>query len=109
MITPTVHMNGTSRDDLANGYKAVWRHLHRAKKALQEAAPHPRDYYPQDREHPTGNAYGHARLEYMKRMDAIRWLMDETEQIIRSLYPAGAPDGGPPEGWNEGNGPMGEW
>ena len=47
LTLPTVHLNGTSRDGLLEGYIAAMDAIRLAMKALQSAAPHPRDYYVQ--------------------------------------------------------------
>jgi hypothetical protein len=47
MIVPTVHMNGTKGDDLVEQLMDAREALRLAVKALQNAAPNGRDYYPQ--------------------------------------------------------------
>jgi hypothetical protein len=47
MLTlPTVHMNGTSRQDLVAGYVQAINKVEEAITALRQAAPNGRDYYP---------------------------------------------------------------
>jgi predicted RNA polymerase sigma factor len=46
-MIPTIHDNGTSRERLIAQLTAVTGHLEAARKALKEAAPNARDYYPQ--------------------------------------------------------------
>jgi hypothetical protein len=45
--TPTIHLNGTSKQELLDQYLNVLKALKAASDALCEAAPHGRDYYPQ--------------------------------------------------------------
>ena len=59
---PTVHLNGTSRDTLLEGYIAALDALRLAREALQAAAPNARDYYMQP------NSFALAVEEH-----AIRW------------------------------------
>lgn len=46
-IFPTVHLNGTSSRDLLIQYSAARQAIEVALKALLEASPNGRDYYPQ--------------------------------------------------------------
>jgi hypothetical protein len=43
---PTIHMNGTSKQELESQIEAADRALSLALDALNAAAPHARDYYP---------------------------------------------------------------
>jgi len=47
MIVPTIHLNGTSKDELLRQLEDVARQLGETLDALQNAAPNGRDYYPQ--------------------------------------------------------------
>ena len=47
MITPTIHLNGTSGADLLSQTTDAMRALSAAIKTLQNAGPHGRDYYVQ--------------------------------------------------------------
>lgn len=47
MTIPTVHLNGTKGDDLVEQLCDARSALRDAIKALQNAAPNGRDYYPQ--------------------------------------------------------------
>ena len=44
---PTVHLNGTAAEDLHYQLDAAVNRLRAAQKAMVEAAPNGRDYYPQ--------------------------------------------------------------
>lgn len=43
-ITPTINLNGTSRDDLIEPRRKAFDHLQAAIDALRSAAPNGRDY-----------------------------------------------------------------
>ena len=45
LTLPTVHLNGTSRDGLLEGYIAAMDAIRLAMAACRAAAPHARDYY----------------------------------------------------------------
>lgn len=47
MQKPTIHLNGSGRENLANQLRFAAEELDRAMVALRRAAPHGRDYYPQ--------------------------------------------------------------
>jgi hypothetical protein len=61
LTLPTVHLNGTSRDTLLDGYLAARDALQLAMDAVQAAAPNARDYM-----QPSG--YALATEEH-----AVRW------------------------------------
>jgi phosphoribosylformylglycinamidine (FGAM) synthase-like enzyme len=44
---PTIHINGTGKQDLLDGYTAAMRAVEAASKALQAVEFNARDYYPQ--------------------------------------------------------------
>ena len=44
---PTIHMNGTGAQSLADEYHAFYRAINRAADALGEATCNGRDFYPQ--------------------------------------------------------------
>jgi aspartate/methionine/tyrosine aminotransferase len=44
---PTIHLNGTSKKDLLDGYKAAYLAVGEALDKLQQTVPHGRDYYVQ--------------------------------------------------------------
>jgi hypothetical protein len=47
MLTPTIHINGTSRDALIDAAIDARAAVREAKEALRGVAPNGRDYYPQ--------------------------------------------------------------
>lgn len=49
MITPTININGTSRDDLIQPRLRAYDHLHAAVEQLRQVAPNGRDYPGTDR------------------------------------------------------------
>lgn len=67
-----MHLNGTSRERLADGYRAARHALRKAEDALQEAAPNARDYYPQG-----PGAYEEAAREHRERQAALSKVREE--------------------------------
>jgi hypothetical protein len=47
LITPTIHLNGTSREALAEQYANIMTAANALLDAIRAAAPNDRDYYPQ--------------------------------------------------------------
>lgn len=77
VITPTVHLNGTSKDALIKGYHEALTALTAAEKALTETAPHPRDYYVQK----DPSAYQRASFAHRARMLRLK----ETKKEILAI------------------------
>ena len=46
MQLPVIHMNGTSAEELLAGYQKAARAVELASRALCDASPNGRDYYP---------------------------------------------------------------
>jgi hypothetical protein len=80
MTLPTVHLNGTSGDDLLLANREARRAVRVAYDALRETAPHGRDYYPQG-----DDAIQHAVDEYRSRLAALQGVMTELDAIARHL------------------------
>ena len=66
LTKPTIHMNGTSRKDLAACLEDASRALTVAIDKIQTTAPNGRDYYPQGE-----GANGRALVEHLGRMKMI--------------------------------------
>lgn len=76
MIKPTIHLNGTSAQSLANQYQYAREKVREAMQALEHIDIHGRDYYVQG-----PNAYGIACKEHSKRYLALSVIMDELLEI----------------------------
>lgn len=80
LTVPTVHLNGTARSDLADGYIEALSALKSAKKCLQDAAPNGRDYYPQG-----GDAIGKAMKEHWDRLARVEAVISELEVLAEAV------------------------
>lgn len=80
MRKPTVHLNGTSKQALLDGYCDAIEALHEAGRKLAAAAPNGRDYYVQ-----VGFAINEAQREHAARMQKLRDVIAELEEIAESL------------------------
>ena len=78
---PTVHLNGTSRDTLLEGYIAALDALRLAMEALQAAAPHARDYYVQ-----AGDTFYMAQNQHFTRLARLRETLDELNTLAGHVF-----------------------
>lgn len=76
MIYPTIHLNGTSRDELQRQLREAHEAIEAALKAMANATPHGRDYYVQ-----SNNAINVAMTEHQYRMKRLEDVKDELFDI----------------------------
>lgn len=76
MTVPTIHLNGTSGERLADAYASAAAAIEVALEALRETAPNGRDYYPQG-----PDAMESAIREYQARDRALRAMMDDLASL----------------------------
>lgn len=84
MKIPTVHSNGTSKDELLQLQLDAKNAVLKAIKKVQQAAPHPRDFYVQD----TG-AFNLASREHEMRLVQLHEVADELNTIAEGIYGQG--------------------
>lgn len=81
MIKPTIHLNGTSAEELIEKYeKAAADADVLLRCALADTAPNARDFYPQG-----DDAFRQATREHESRIQAIRTVRDELVGIWEDL------------------------
>jgi hypothetical protein len=80
MIAPTVHMNGTSRDELIRQLETAYDALNTAIEALTAASPNARDYYPQG-----PHAYSQASNEHTARLGALHTVRADVERLVNAI------------------------
>jgi hypothetical protein len=78
LIFPTIHLNGTSADDLFKQYADAAGAIRAAIQALP--VPHGRDYYVQG-----NDAYPRARSEHEARVAMLRTLEADIRSILDSI------------------------
>ncbi len=81
MNIPTVHLNGTSRDSLVQQRLDLIDALRDVEKAIVQAWPHGRDYYPQG-----PDALFAAQRVWTKRMNVIDALRDEIAEESQGIF-----------------------
>ena len=71
IVTPIVHLNGTSKEALLEQRKDVYMALRAVEKALCQMSPNGRDYYPEP------GKMDKARAQHERRMGMVNTLIDE--------------------------------
>jgi hypothetical protein len=80
LITPTLHLNGSSEAALREPLIEACGALRGALRAMSETQPNARDYYPQG-----DDAFRAATREHEARIATARKLLAEYEQILDGL------------------------
>lgn len=80
LTTPTIHLNGTSRESLMDSLMNAGAAIKKAIRALQEAAPHGRDYYPQG-----PDVYRKAVAEYEERIDKLTSVVQDISIMLEAI------------------------
>lgn len=80
MLVPTVHLNGTSAENLIRPLIEARRALRHALQAVDETAPNGRDYYPQG-----DDAIGVATREHLRRLDRIQAVSRELDELLEGV------------------------
>lgn len=80
MTKPTIHTNGTSAQELLDGLGEIHVALNNAVAKLYEYGPNARDYYPQG-----DAAFAAARDEHASRIERVRSVIAEIEEIAESI------------------------
>jgi hypothetical protein len=80
MMIPTIHLNGTSADELILQLQEAGSALRIAYARLTETYPDGRDYYTQG-----PDACSQATKEHRARLDKIAAVQDEIDQIWESV------------------------
>jgi hypothetical protein len=83
MMKPSIHLNGSSRSDLLDQQANAMTGIRTAIEALSEACPNARDYYPQG-----DQAYSEARAEHVSRLERLRAILKEYEEIAGAIVDA---------------------
>lgn len=77
---PSIHLNGTSKQALLEGYLEAASAVFSAAEALSEAAPNARDYYPQG-----DNAFKQAQEEHNARLAKLNSVLVELQQLAEHV------------------------
>ena len=80
MMVPTIHLNGTSRESLLEGYEKAHRAVRAALKEVAEIGPNGRDFYPQG-----PDALSKASDEHRARMNALSNILRDLEALGEAI------------------------
>lgn len=80
LAIPSVHLNGTSREELQSQHCDAVRAGRAFMAALASAAPDGRDYYTQGR-----TAFTAAQVQHCERMAKVEQVIKELETIAEAL------------------------
>ena len=81
LAVPTVHLNGTSAEELMNQLRSAALAVQNAMNVLALAAPHGRDYYPQN-----SNAINDAMEQHRSRMRRLSEVHTELFELHEAVY-----------------------
>jgi hypothetical protein len=84
LATPTVHINGTSKQALIDQLGDAIHALHEAGRKLAAATPNARDYYVQG-----NDAFTTAMRQHDARMTKLREIVAELETIGDAVFDQG--------------------
>jgi hypothetical protein len=79
LTTPTIHLNGTRKTELGDGYEAAYNALQLAYDAIKQTSPNGRDYYTQD-----PSAWGKADRQHFERLKRVHDVMKEFEALLEA-------------------------
>jgi predicted RNase H-like HicB family nuclease len=84
MMVPTIHLNGTSKEELMEQLQNAARALSEAIQQLGEACPNARDYYPQG-----DQAFHAAAKEHAVRLMGLVVVLKELERLLDAIDDGG--------------------
>jgi hypothetical protein len=82
--SPTIHLNGTSRESLLEAIEEAHAAIREAQVKLAETAPNGRDYYPQG-----PAAHDEAVKEHNARMTKLVDVQHELEELAEEIVSRG--------------------
>jgi len=80
LAVPTIHLNGTSRESLMDRLRDAMDAIIEAEKALMQACPNGRDYYPQG-----PDAIQEALRQHANRLHNLRAVYIELMEIAGAI------------------------
>lgn len=83
MIFPTIHLNGTSKNQLSEQWMRATDAVREAMRIVQEEGPNARDYYPQGQD-----VFYKAQAEHVERLRKLDDVYNELRQIMEHVIDA---------------------
>ncbi len=78
-IFPIIHLNGTPKSHLFDGYVRALHSVDEAIKSYYATAPHERDYYVSDDK----DAYAKARIQYLNGLTMLEQVRRQLEELAK--------------------------
>jgi hypothetical protein len=85
LVMPTIHLNGTGRQALVEQYANAVEALQTALDKVRAAAPHGRDYYPQDGEHPEGTMLRSAQRQHQRWVNNVEVVIADMQALAEGI------------------------
>jgi len=85
LLSPCIHMNGTSQEALVREYEAAWEAVKEAMNVMQKITVNGRDYYPYDS---SATNFDHLRIaegQHRNRMLRLSSVLLELEALINNI------------------------
>lgn len=89
MMIPSIHLNGTSKEELLNQVKENALAISSTIETLQHNRPHGRDYYPQNRTADIYDAYRKASEEYEARITSLKTMYQDFVALFNAIEDGG--------------------
>lgn len=80
---PTVHLNGSGKENLTGGYRKAWEAIDAAHKAVCQTAPHMRDFYVLK---DGAEAFQKAQGEHIARLAGLEAMKAEYEALWSAVF-----------------------
>jgi hypothetical protein len=87
---PLLHLNGSGKKNLEEQYREVWVAAYELKKALCQARPHMRDYYPIQN---AGEAFQQARKQHENWEQVVDALLSDIQDMRLGIDDGGYASG----------------
>lgn len=81
LITPRVHLNGTSKEDLLEALSTASDAIHSAIDAVAATVPNGRDHY----NHPVRHALTKALSQHDSRIERLASVRDEIHTLMEAI------------------------
>lgn len=81
-LAPTVHLNGTSKDELITGFANQYEALTAALRCMERYAPNARDYYILKE---GGSKFIAATAAHTKRLEAIEQMREDLYAMLEKV------------------------
>jgi len=86
LMVPTVHLNGTGRDELLAQITNAISAISDALDAMAKASPHPRDFYVQPADDMGNTAWDIALAQHRLRTQKVTEVMNDLGEVYAAVF-----------------------